>query len=149
MEIENKWMKLALCEARKAELKGEVPVGAVIVRDNKLISKAHNQPIANTDPTAHAEIQAIRLASKSLNNYRLTGLTIYVTLEPCIMCLGAIANARISKIFFGAYDAKSGACCSCLNSSNKHFINHKIEIVGGVLSSDSKALLQSIFKTKR
>ena len=149
MNIENKWMKLALAEAKKAELVGEVPVGAVLIKDNKLISKAHNQPIANIDPTAHAEIQAIRLASKSLNNYRLNGLTLYVTLEPCIMCLGAIANARISNLIFGAFDNKSGACGSCLNLTKLHCINHKIEIIGGILSSESKTMLQSFFKSKR
>jgi len=108
--IDEEWMALAIEQAKLAEKINEVPVGAVLVQDDQLIASAHNQPISNNDPTAHAEIQLLRAAGKQLNNYRLPNTTLYVTLEPCTMCLGAMIHARISRIVFGAYDEKTGVC---------------------------------------
>ena len=143
------YMQGALAHAKKAHSIDEVPVGAVIVKDNKIIAGAHNQLIHNSDPTGHAEIIAIREAAKSIGNYRLVDCDMFVTLEPCLMCLGAIFNARINNLFFGAYDKKTGACESILSlASNKH-LNHHCSVQGGVLEEESKALLQKFFKEKR
>ena len=147
--IDEKWMVLAIEQAKLAEKIEEVPVGAVLVQDNQLIASAHNQPIANNDPTAHAEIQLLRVAGKKLNNYRLPNTTLYVTLEPCTMCLGAMIHARVSRVVFGAYDEKTGVCGSCQDLSTSECFNHSIEIEGGVLADDCKDLLQKFFKRKR
>ena len=149
MTKDEKWMQIAIEEALKAEKEGEVPVGAVLVEHGKIIAKAYNQPISKNDSTAHAEIQLIRAAGKKLGNYRLNGTTIYVTLEPCAMCLGAIVHARIKRIVYGAKDSKSGVCGSCADLSTASFFNHKVEIVGGVNSETCSALLQSFFKSIR
>ncbi len=127
----------------------EVPVGAVLVQDDQLIASTHNQPISNNDPTAHAEIQLLRAAGKALNNYRLPNTTLYVTLEPCTMCLGAMIHARVSRVVFGAYDQKTGVCGSCTDLSTSQCFNHSIEIEGGVLANDCKQLLQEFFKNRR
>ena len=143
------YMQGALAHAKKAHNIDEVPVGAVIVKDNKIIARAHNQLIHNSDPTSHAEIIAIREAAKSIGNYRLVDCDMFVTLEPCLMCLGAIFNARINILFFGAYDKKTGACESILSlASNKH-LNHHCFVQGGILEEESKVLLQKLFKKKR
>ena len=147
--IDEKWMVLALDQARLAQVMDEVPVGAVLVQDNQLIASAHNQPISNNDPTAHAEIQLLREAGKKLHNYRLPNTTLYVTLEPCTMCLGAIVHARVSRVVFGAYDQKTGVCGSCQDLSNSECFNHSIETQGGVLTDECKALLQKFFKARR
>ena len=144
-----KWMKLALEQARLAQAMSEVPVGAVLVQDDQLIASAHNQPISNNDPTAHAEIQLLRAAGKQLNNYRFPDTTLYVTLEPCTMCLGAMIHARVSRIVFGAYDQKTGVCGSCTDLSTSQCFNHTIAIEGGVLANDCKQLLQEFFKKRR
>jgi len=144
-----KWMKLALEQARLAQAMSEVPVGAVLVQDDQLIASAHNQPISSNDPTAHAEIQLLRAAGKQLNNYRLPNTTLYVTLEPCTMCLGAMIHARVSRVVFGAYDQKTGVCGSCTDLSTSQCFNHSIEIEGGVLANDCKQLLQEFFKKRR
>ena len=144
-----KWMKLALEQARLAQVMDEVPVGAVLVQDDQLIASAHNQPIYSNDPTAHAEIQLLRAAGKTLNNYRLPNTTLYVTLEPCTMCLGAMIHARVSRVVFGAYDQKTGVCGSCTDLSTSQCFNHSIEIEGGVLANDCKQLLQEFFKKRR
>ncbi len=144
-----KWMKLAFQQALLAEKIGEVPVGAVLVQDDRLLASAHNQPIANNDPTAHAEIQLLRAAGKTLNNYRLPNTTLYVTLEPCTMCLGAMIHARVSRVVFGAYDDKTGVCGSCQDLSNSECFNHSIETQGGVLADECKSLLQKFFKNRR
>ena len=144
-----KWMILALEQARLAQAMSEVPVGAVLVQDDQLIASAHNQPISSNDPTAHAEIQLLRVAGKALNNYRLPNTTLYVTLEPCTMCLGAMIHARVSRIVFGAYDQKTGVCGSCTDLSTSQCFNHSIEIEGGVLANDCKQLLQEFFKNRR
>ena len=144
-----KWMELAFEQARLAQVMNEVPVGAVLVQDDQLIASTHNQPISNNDPTAHAEIQLLRAAGKQLNNYRLPNTTLYVTLEPCTMCLGAMIHARVSRIVFGAYDQKTGVCGSCTDLSTSQCFNHTIAIEGGVLANDCKQLLQQFFKNRR
>ena len=144
-----KWMKLALEQARLAQAMSEVPVGAVLVQDDQLIASAHNQPIYSNDPTAHAEIQLLRAAGKQLNNYRFPDTTLYVTLEPCTMCLGAMIHARVSRVVFGAYDQKTGVCGSCTDLSTSKCFNHTIAIEGGVLENDCKQLLQQFFKNRR
>lgn len=147
--LDEKWMELALEQARLAQEIGEVPVGAVLVENGQLIASAHNQPISTNDPTAHAEIQVLRAAGKKLNNYRLSNTTLYVTLEPCTMCLGAMIHARVSRVVFGAYDPKTGVCGSCQDLTTSACFNHTIETQGGVLADECKALLQRFFKNRR
>jgi len=142
-------MALAIKQAVKADTEGEVPVGAVIVKDGQLITRAHNQPISTNDTTAHAEIQLLRAAGKLQKNYRLINTTIYVTLEPCAMCLGAMMHARIKRIVYGASDPKTGVCGSHVDLSAESFFNHEMEISGGVLEKECKELLQSFFKSRR
>ena len=142
-------MELALEQARLAQAMSEVPVGAVLVQDDQLIASAHNQPIYSNDPTAHAEIQLLRAAGKQLNNYRFPDTTLYVTLEPCTMCLGAMIHARVSRVVFGAYDQKTGVCGSCTDLSTSECFNHTIAIEGGVLENNCKQLLQEFFKKRR
>ena len=149
MNEDEKWMSLALEQARKAEEEGEVPVGAILVKDGLLIAKAHNQPISSNDPTAHAEIQLLRAAGKKLKNYRLTGTSLYVTLEPCAMCLGAIMHARVEHVVFGAYDPKTGVCGSSENLIDANCFNHKIDLVSGVLENECKQLLKKFFISRR
>ena len=149
MNEDEKWMSLALEQAVKAEEEGEVPVGAILVKDGLLIAKAHNQPISTNDPTAHAEIQLIRAAGKKLKNYRLTGTSLYVTLEPCAMCLGAIMHARVERIVFGAHDPKTGVCGSSENLMDAKCFNHKINLVSGVMENESKQLLKNFFNSRR
>ncbi|MCS5579018.1 MAG: tRNA adenosine(34) deaminase TadA [Gammaproteobacteria bacterium] len=147
--VDEKWMALAIKQAILAEKIDEVPVGAVLVQDGQLITSAHNQPISTNDPTAHAEIQLLREAGKKLNNYRLPNTTLYVTLEPCTMCLGAMIHARISRVVFGAYDEKTGVCGSCQDLSTSKCFNHSIATDGGVLADECKQLLQKFFKKRR
>ena len=149
MNEDEKWMQIAIQEAIKAEKDGEVPVGAVLVKDDLVIAKAHNQPISTNDATAHAEIQLIRAAGKIQGNYRLTGTTLYVTLEPCAMCLGAIMHARIERIVYGAHDPKTGVCGSTENLTDANFFNHKITFTSGVLDSKCKQLLKKFFISRR
>ena len=144
-----KWMALAIEQAKLAQAMDEVPVGAVLVQDDQLIASAHNQPITNNDPTAHAEIQLLRAVGKKLNNYRFPNTTLYVTLEPCTMCLGAMIHARVLRVVFGAYDQKTGVCGSCTDLSTSQCFNHTITIEGGVLANDCKQLLQQFFKNRR
>ena len=146
---DEKWMKVAIEEANLAMNENEVPVGSVLIQNNKLIARAHNKPIKNNDPTAHAEIQLLRKAGKQKENYRLVGSTLYVTLEPCAMCFGAMMHARIERIVFGALDPKTGVCGSCINLNKENFFNHKITITGGVLDKESSDLLRLFFKSKR
>ncbi|MFK8028234.1 MAG: tRNA adenosine(34) deaminase TadA [Gammaproteobacteria bacterium] len=143
------WMRCALDAAKAAEKNNEVPVGAVLVKDNQLISTANNSPISLNDPCAHAEVLAIRKAALNLNNYRLPGTTLYVTLEPCMMCAGAMLHARIERLVFGAYDEKTGVAGSCFNWINDEKQLHKINVKGGVLENDCRLLLQNFFKQKR
>ena len=149
MNIDKKWMKIAIEQAIEAEGNGEVPVGAVLVHDDKLIAKSYNQSISNNDASAHAEIQVLRKAGSKFNNYRLNNSTLYVTLEPCAMCLGALVHARISNIVFGAFDFKTGVCGSCVDLTSAKFFNHKIKIDGGVLEDDCMILMKSFFSKHR
>jgi tRNA(adenine34) deaminase len=149
MNEDEKWMKIAIQEAKKAEKEDEVPVGAVLVKDGLVIAKAHNQPISTNDATAHAEIQLIRAAGKIQGNYRLTGTTLYVTLEPCAMCLGAMMHARIKRIVYGAHDPKTGVCGSSENLIDANCFNHKIDLVSGVLENECKQLLKKFFISRR
>tara|TARA_B100000795_G_C22709220_1_gene402830 strand:- start:343 stop:792 length:450 start_codon:yes stop_codon:yes gene_type:complete len=146
MEKDEKWMEIAIIEANIAKINNEVPIGAVIVKNEKLLSRGHNQCILNNDPTAHAEIQAIRNAGKKQKNYRLTETTLYVTLEPCSMCIGAIMNARIDRVVFGAYDNKLGKTDSFGNCKKN---NSKLFFLGGVLEDNCKSLLLEFFKSRR
>jgi len=143
------WMQQALDCAKQAEAAGEVPVGAVLVQDNQLIAKAYNQPIKNHDPTAHAEIQVLRAGAQRLGNYRLLGTTLYVTLEPCAMCVGAMIHARVARVVFGAYDPKTGVVSSVGNLFVAKFSNHQPEILGGVMADACAAILKRFFKRKR
>jgi tRNA(adenine34) deaminase len=149
MITDEQWMKIAIDEAHLAMGVNEIPVGAVLVKENKLIAKAHNRPIINSDPTAHAEIEVLRKAGKKLMNYRLPKTTLYVTLEPCAMCLGAMIHARIESVVFGASDSKSGVCGSTIDLLSESFFNHQISVRGGVLKHECKNILQSFFKLRR
>jgi len=143
------WMQYAIQLAQKAADQDEVPVGAVIVKDNQLIAEGWNQPIQSHDPSAHAEIMAIRNAGQALNNYRLIDTTMYVTLEPCSMCVGAMIHARVKHLVFGASDLKTGATGSAINLIHNPVHNHKIEVTGGVMEDECRDVLQLFFKLKR
>ena len=149
MNDHEKWMRIAIEEANLAKNINEVPVGAVIVKNGQLLSKAHNQMISTNDPTAHAEIQAIRKACIIEKNYRLVSSTLYVTLEPCAMCFGAMMHARIERIIYGAYDPKTGVCGSCEDLRDANCFMQEINITGGVLENECSKLLQSFFKSRR
>ena len=142
-------MQLALDLARQATINGEVPVGAIIVKDGVIIGRGSNAPIGLHDPTAHAEIIAMRQAAQHLGNYRLVDCTLYVTLEPCPMCSGAMLHARIEKLVFGANDPKTGACGSVINLMAEQKLNHHTEVVGGVLADECGAVLTAFFKQRR
>lgn len=143
------FMNRALELAKKAESSGEVPVGAIAITDNEIVGEGYNCPIGAVDCTSHAEIVALRDASQRLNNYRLPGLTLYVTLEPCVMCVGAIIQARIKHLVFGAMDPKSGAVVSVFRILDEKTLNHRVEYTGGVLAAESGAILSSFFQAKR
>lgn len=144
-----RWMAQALALAQQAELQDEVPVGAVIVRDDQIIGKGWNQPINSHDPTAHAEIIALRAACQHENNYRLPGATLYVTLEPCLMCAGALVHARIERVVFAASEPKTGAAGSCFDIFNNDKLNHRIICDSGVLADQSGELLRTFFRARR
>lgn len=143
------FMARALDAARAAEARGEVPVGAVLVIDDAVIASGANAPIAGHDPTAHAEIAALRAAAARLGNYRLTGSTLYVTLEPCCMCVGAIIHARVGRLVFGASDPKSGAAGSVFDLARAPQHNHRLAVTGGVLAEEAAELLRSFFRARR
>ena len=149
MNTDLQWMQKAIALAKEAGEAGEVPVGAVVVRDGILVGRGRNGPIGNTDPTAHAEIMALRDAAKTIGNYRLENCTLYVTLEPCTMCSGAILNSRISRLVFGASESRTGAAGSVLDVFANQEINHQTEVSGGVLADECRQLLQQFFKPKR
>lgn len=146
---DEKWMRVALQEAAKALKKKEVPVGAVVVYDDKIISRGHNQTESLKDPTAHAEILAIGAAANYLDSWRLSDATLYVTLEPCPMCAGAIILSRIRRLVFGTYDPKTGACGSLYNLVQDKRLNHQVEVIAEVLKEDCSALLQNFFNQRR
>lgn len=143
------FMQIALDLAQLAGAAGEVPVGAIVVKDGEIIGRGSNAPITTHDPTAHAEIRAMRDAAQHLGNYRLVGCTLYVTLEPCAMCTGAIQHARIAKLIYGASDPKTGACGSVVNLMAEPKLNHHTEISGGVLAAECGTLLSSFFSARR
>ena len=142
-------MMAALLEAKKAEINGEIPVGAVIVNQNEIIARGYNQMIKTNDPTAHAEIVALRAAAQRLQNYRLSSCQMYITLEPCMMCLGAMVHARIEYVYFAAFEPKAGVVCSHLSLHRACFLNHKLKISHGILAEESSAMLSHFFKRKR
>ena len=143
------WMAHALSLAERAQKYNEVPVGAVIVKENKIIGEGWNQPIASKDPTAHAEIQAIRMACLHQSNYRLPGTTLYITLEPCLMCAGAIVHTRISRVLFAAKEPKTGAAGSCFDIFNENKLNHSVKCEQGLLAEESSKILKQFFKARR
>lgn len=142
-------MRYAIRLAQRAERQGEVPVGAIVVRDNQCIAEGWNVPIGSHDPTAHAEVVAMRSAGVVMENYRLTDATLYVTLEPCVMCIGAMSHARIKRLVFGAYDPKRGAVCNALSLTDASFLNHRISWDGGVLETECSEMLRDFFKARR
>src|SRR5262245_36410176 len=143
------WMTEALREAAQAGMENEVPVGAIVVLNHTLIGRGHNSPIALSDPTAHAEIQALRAAGQHLENYRLIGATVYVTVEPCLMCMGALLQARIKRLVFGCSDPKAGAAGSLYDVSHDPRLNHHLEVTAGVREEESRTLLQQFFRRRR
>jgi tRNA(adenine34) deaminase len=143
------FMRRALQLAGDAARSGEVPVGAVVVVDGAIVGEGFNQPIAAHDPTAHAEIVALRAAAKERGNYRLTGATLYVTVEPCLMCVGALVHARIGVVVYGAAEPKAGAIESMTSAHELPGLNHRLAVVGGVLADESRALLQQFFRDRR
>lgn len=143
------WMRHALTLAHKAAELGEVPVGAVLVKDGQLLAEGWNQPIINNDPTAHAEIMAIRNAAKLVENYRLPGTTLYITIEPCSMCAGAIIHSRIARVVFGASEPRAGAAGSVINLLQNEQFNHQTEITSGVLENECSQILKDFFAKRR
>jgi tRNA(adenine34) deaminase len=149
MSSDDDFMNVALTLARQAEQSGEVPVGAVVVKDGVIIGRGSNAPISRHDPSAHAELLALREAAQHLGNYRLTGCELFVTLEPCVMCTGAIFHARIARVVFGASDFKTGACGSVLNLIDEQRLNHHAKITAGVLADECGQILSNFFATRR
>jgi tRNA(adenine34) deaminase len=149
MTLDEFYMRHAIFEARQAEINGEVPVGAVIVLNRRIIGTGFNRPIGLTDPTAHAEIQAIRAAARQIGNYRLTGSTLYVTVEPCAMCAGSLINARISRLVYGTPDLRAGAIESVFRIADNSSLNHRVEVTSGILDEECREIMQSFFRARR
>ena len=149
MNRDTDWMRRALELAVRAEAEGEVPVGALVVRDDQVLGEGWNQPVALRDPTAHAEILALRAAAQKVGDYRLGGATLYVTLEPCPMCAAAITHARIARLVFGAWDPRQGAAGSAFNLVASEALNHRVDAFGGVLSEECGAMLKRFFEARR
>ncbi|NIO43807.1 MAG: tRNA adenosine(34) deaminase TadA [Burkholderiales bacterium] len=147
--FDEKFMRRAIGLARAGQVREEVPVGALVVLDGEVIGEGCNAPVSRHDPTAHAEIQAMRAAAKRIGNYRLTGASLYVTLEPCLMCAGAMMHARIGRIVFGAPDPKTGACGGVVDMFAEHRLNHHAEVVGGVLAEECAEVLKTFFRLRR
>jgi tRNA(adenine34) deaminase len=143
------WMRQALLLAQRAAEQGEVPVGALLVVNDEIVGEGWNHPIASSDPTAHAEIVALRAGAAALRNYRLGNATLYVTLEPCAMCMGAVLNARVARVVFGAWDAKAGACGSVIDLPREPRLAQGVDVFGGVCSEESAALLRQFFESRR
>jgi tRNA(adenine34) deaminase len=148
-DTDERFMRLALIQARLAREEGEVPVGAVVIRGGEVLSAAHNRPIAGHDPSAHAEMLAIRQAAERLENYRLTDTTLYVTLEPCIMCAGAMIQARVNRLVYGARDPKSGCVVSLYRLLQDERLNHRVEVTSGILEEMCAEILSGFFREKR
>ncbi|EJD6376244.1 MULTISPECIES: tRNA adenosine(34) deaminase TadA [Providencia] len=149
IEIDEYWMQQAIELALKAQDLGEIPVGAVLVKDNRLIASGWNRSIIDHNPTAHAEIMALQQAGQVLSNYRLLDTTLYVTLEPCIMCAGAMIHSRINRVVYGAKDFKTGACGSYLDIMGQAGLNHYVDVTGGVLEAQCSSMLSAFFKLRR
>jgi tRNA(adenine34) deaminase len=147
--MSEEWMQVALGLAEEAARHDEVPVGAVVVRENQIIGRGFNQPISGHDPTAHAEIMALRDAAQTLGNYRLPGCTLVVTVEPCTMCAGALVHARIEQLIFGAREPRAGAVCSSSRVLDNPGLNHKVTVIEGVLGKECKALMSAFFQERR
>lgn len=147
--MDETWMARALALAKAASLADEVPVGALVVRGDMVVGEGFNQPIGTDDPTAHAEIVALRSAALNMGNYRLTGCTLFVTLEPCTMCAGAIVHARIQRVVYAASDPRTGAAGSIMNILQHDDLNHRVEVTSGVLAEEAGELLQSFFRARR
>ena len=143
------WMAAALDEARRARAAGEVPIGAVVVIDGVVVGRGFNQPISSRDPTAHAEIVAIRDAARQTGNYRLTGAALFVTIEPCLMCVGALVHARIARLIYGAAEPRTGALVSSVRGAELPGQNHRVEVAGGVRETECRELMQTFFKERR
>ena len=146
---DNYWMSLALEQCQFASKAGEVPVGAVLVKDGELVATGWNQPISKIDPTEHAEINCLRNAAKQLDNYRMPGCDLYVTLEPCAMCAGALVHARIQRLIFGATEPRAGTAVSQINLLQTDWMNHKVEVTGGVMADQCGQVLKDFFKARR
>ena len=142
-------MAAALAEAAKAAAEGEVPVGAVVIVDGVVVAKAHNRTVADADPSGHAEVLALRAAATEAGNHRLTNATLYVTLEPCVMCVGAVAQARVARVVFGAYDTKAGALGSVEDLTDSRALNHRFEVNGSLLADECGQLLRAFFESLR
>lgn len=149
MNTHELYMRAALEEARQGSESGEVPVGAVVVVGGRIIGRGFNQPIGSHDPTAHAEVAAIRAAAREIGNYRLVGSTLYVTIEPCLMCVGAMVHARVGTLVFGAPEPKAGAVVSSCRAHELPSLNHRIEVLYGVLEDDCRAIIQEFFRGRR
>ncbi len=149
MSDDHQWMGLALEEAALAAAAGEVPVGAVVVMDGRLVGRGHNAPIALSDPTAHAEIAALRAAARAVGNYRLVGAALYATIEPCTMCCGAVLQARVARLVYGAADPRAGAARSVYQLLDDGRLNHRVEVTAGVRGAECGAWLTEFFKTRR
>jgi tRNA(adenine34) deaminase len=149
MERDVEFMRIALEEACAAAQAGEVPVGAALVREGEIIARGNNRTIRDVDPTAHAEVVVLREAARAIGNYRLTGITLYVTIEPCSMCAGAIIQARIPRVVYGCDDAKGGAVRSCFEVLSHPRLNHQVEVTSGVLATECAAVIQSFFAERR
>ncbi len=148
-DVDTGFMNQALGLAAEAAASSEVPVGAVVVQDGEVLGRGHNRTLSDCDPTGHAEVVALREAAQAMGNHRLTEATLYVTLEPCAMCVGAISEARISRVVFGAYDEKAGACGSKLELADTDAIGHNMEINGGLLNEECAAVLREFFEARR
>lgn len=146
---DERFMRLALEEARKAADEGEVPIGAVVVLDDVVIGAGHNRPITASDPTAHAEIEALRAAASRVGNYRLTSAELFVTVEPCLMCVGAAVHGRVSRLVFGAREPKAGAARSTMQAFDHPALNHRVDVVEGVLEEEARAVVQEFFRARR
>ncbi len=149
MSDDLQYMRQALALAREAEARGEVPVGAILVADDEVFGRGSNAPISLSDPTAHAEIQALREGAKAVDNYRLTNATLYVTLEPCAMCAGAMVHARLARLVYGCSDPRSGAAGTVFDLVRSDLLNHRMEVSSGVLEVESRELLQAFFRVRR
>ena len=148
-EVDQRWMRATLDEARAAGARGEVPVGALVVLDEQLLARAGNASIAEHDPTGHAEVRALRAAAARTRNYRLPGAVLYVTVEPCVMCMGAALHARVARLVYGCPDPKGGAAGSVVDLAGEPRLNHRIAVHAGVLGAESRALLQDFFRARR